>query len=158
MANRTSLPFSRGLNIQWWELSGRSAEVSIMFSPRVLKFPPIRTLYSNKYDSKGETDFSVQLILHKRTLLEVFVKIIWILDFHPSYTYGPHGDVAQMSPKSVGTLVKIQNLGHFYKSPLETVVYAIYIERWDSFCICYVIYLSVGYGWGTMGTLGEKII
>src|SRR3984885_438222 len=81
MANRTSLPFSRGLNIQWWELSGRSAEVSIMFSPRVLKFPPIHTLYSNKYDSKGETDFSVQLILHKRTLLEVFVKIIWILDF-----------------------------------------------------------------------------
>ena len=40
MGNRALLPFSHRLNILLWELSGRSAEVCIMSSPRLPEFPP----------------------------------------------------------------------------------------------------------------------
>ena len=53
--------------------------------------------------------------------------------------------------KALETWVKIQNLGHFYKKPLEVFAYAIYIERRNPFRVCYLIYLSMGCEWGRLG-------
>src|ERR1700733_8889263 len=84
-----------------------------MFSPRVPQFPRIRTPYSNKLYSNSETDFSVQYILLKRVFLEVFVKMNYILYFHPSYPCRPPGDVTERCCQKV---VKIQNVVHFHKN------------------------------------------
>jgi hypothetical protein len=48
--------------------------------------------------------------------------------------------------------------GSFLQKPPETLVYAIYIERWSPFRICYIIYLSTGCGCrGTWTPSGRTI-
>ncbi len=43
--------------------------------------------------------------------------------------------------------------GSFLQKPLETVPYAIYIERPSPFSFCYFTYFSTGCGWGSGKTL-----